>query len=131
MQYHPIIALLEEEFLTLEELNLITGLDVISNIENRGISTILFGKYLNRDLYVISLKDGTEKSIYVDTGKCKKELTKTETKIVEFISTEALSNKEIAEKIGCSERTIETHVRSIFMKLNLNKREQIILNFRK
>jgi len=58
-------------------------------------------------------------------------LTPTEIKIIEFIVTEALSNKTISEQIGCSERTIETHMRNILAKLKMKKREELILNIKK
>ena len=57
--------------------------------------------------------------------------TTTEGKIIQLIAIKAASNLEISELIGCSERTIETHIRNIFAKTGYKKREEIILNYRK
>jgi len=56
-------------------------------------------------------------------------LTETEDRIVELIATQALSNLEIAQVIGCSERTVETHLHNIFAKTGYRKRGQIILHY--
>jgi len=39
---------------------------------------------------------------------------------------EGLSNKEIANRLGLSERTVDGHVESIFNRLGFNKREQVV-----
>ena len=57
-------------------------------------------------------------------------LTSIEQKITDLVATEALSNKEISERVGCSKRTVETHMRSILTKLKLKKRGEIILQYR-
>jgi len=57
-------------------------------------------------------------------------LTPTEQRIVELIQTEALSNLEISEKLGCMERTVETHIRNINIKLGTKNRTEIAIKGR-
>lgn len=54
-------------------------------------------------------------------------LTMNERRIIDYIKTEALSNKEIADKLGVKERTIETHIRNINMKLGTKNRTEIAI----
>ena len=55
------------------------------------------------------------------------ELTPTEAKIVELIQKEALSNLEISERLGCMERTVESHIRNINIKLGTRNRVEIAI----
>ena len=57
-------------------------------------------------------------------------LTPTEHKIVNLICTQAATNKEIADQIGCSERTVQTHIRNILTKTKLNNRTEIAVYLR-
>lgn len=54
-------------------------------------------------------------------------LTPTEQKIIDYIRTQALSNIKIAERIGCSERTIESHIRNINRKIGTKNRTEIAI----
>jgi len=53
-------------------------------------------------------------------------ITKTEHKIIRLIAF-GKSNKEIAENSSISEKTVKAHITSIFMKLNLQNRYQLIV----
>ncbi|ANV85009.1 DNA-binding response regulator [Picosynechococcus sp. PCC 7003] len=52
------------------------------------------------------------------------ELTPTETKVVGFVA-QGLSNREIAEKLNVSQRTIESHVSNMLNKTSLNNRTEL------
>jgi DNA-binding CsgD family transcriptional regulator len=54
-------------------------------------------------------------------------LTPTEKTIVEYIQSEALSNLEISERLGCMERTVESHIRNINIKLKTRNRTEIAI----
>jgi two-component system nitrate/nitrite response regulator NarL len=53
------------------------------------------------------------------------ELTSAETRIVELVVTGA-RNKEIAERLHLSESTVKNHLHSIYLKLNLESRRQLV-----
>ena len=53
------------------------------------------------------------------------ELTTGETRIVELVVTGA-RNKEIAERLHLSESTVKNHLHSIYLKLNLESRRQLV-----
>jgi len=59
-------------------------------------------------------KDGTNK------------LTKMESKVIELI-VGGFSNKEIANKLSISDKTVKAHLTNIFMKLNIENRYQLIV----
>jgi DNA-binding NarL/FixJ family response regulator len=52
------------------------------------------------------------------------ELTPTELKVVELVS-QGMSNKDIAEKLSVSQRTVESHVSNMLNKTNLNNRTEL------
>lgn len=53
-------------------------------------------------------------------------ITKTEFRIIKLVAA-GESNKEIAEKLSISEKTVKAHVSSIFEKLNIHNRYQLML----
>ena len=53
-------------------------------------------------------------------------LTPTEMKITELVK-QAKRNKEIADVLGITEGTVRTHMRSIFVKLNVKSRAELII----
>ena len=63
-------------------------------------------------------------------GYRKIELTPTEQQIAELISTQGLTNAEIAEIVGVGKRTVDTHLRNIYMKLKLRNRAELIIYMR-
>ena len=52
------------------------------------------------------------------------ELTPTELKVVQFVA-KGLPNREIAEKLHVSQRTVESHVSNMLNKTNLNNRTEL------
>jgi DNA-binding NarL/FixJ family response regulator len=52
------------------------------------------------------------------------ELTPTEIKVVQLVS-QGMSNREIAEKLNVSQRTIESHVSNMLNKTNLHNRTEL------
>jgi DNA-binding NarL/FixJ family response regulator len=59
----------------------------------------------------------------LDSDECKKELTDREMQILSLIA-EGYSNKEIADKLFLSEKTVKNHVYNIFRKLDVKDRTQ-------
>jgi NarL family two-component system response regulator LiaR len=72
-------------------------------------------------------KETNPKSNVLDeiTGK----VTKMETKVLGLIS-KGLSNKEIADKLLISERTVKCHLANIFRKLGFQRRYQLMVHER-
>jgi DNA-binding NarL/FixJ family response regulator len=64
-------------------------------------------------------EDGTR--LYVPSTV---ELTPTEVKVVQLVS-QGMSNREIAEKLNVSQRTIESHVSNMLNKTNLHNRTEL------
>jgi DNA-binding NarL/FixJ family response regulator len=60
------------------------------------------------------------------TQKSPDQLTTRERDVLKFLTT-GCANKEIAEKLFISEKTVKTHLGSIFRKLNVTKRLQAVL----
>ncbi len=60
------------------------------------------------------------------SGKTKEGLTPREQEVLRFL-TKGSTNKEIAKALLISERTVNSHLNSIFKKLNVNRRLQAIL----
>jgi two-component system nitrate/nitrite response regulator NarL len=57
------------------------------------------------------------------------DFTSREEEIFALVST-GLSNKEIARRLNCTERTVKHHMTSIMRKLNVRNRVQAALKFR-
>lgn len=60
------------------------------------------------------------------------QLTPREIEIMDLLSTD-LTSKKIAEKLGISKRTCETHLQSIYKKMglqNMSNRERAIIRYR-
>ena len=55
-----------------------------------------------------------------------RKITKTEFRIIQLIA-EGESNREIARKLGSSEKTVKAHITNIFEKLGLDNRYQLIV----
>jgi len=51
-------------------------------------------------------------------------LTRTETKVVQFVA-QGLANREIAEKLNVSQRTVESHVSNMLNKTRLHNRTEL------
>lgn len=56
------------------------------------------------------------------------ELTAREAQIAAFVA-EGLSNREIAQRVGISEKTVKNHVSSILNKMHVHRRAEIIRHF--
>ena len=52
------------------------------------------------------------------------ELTPTETKVVQLVA-QGLSNRQVADKLSVSQRTIESHVSNMLNKTSLNNRTEL------
>jgi DNA-binding CsgD family transcriptional regulator len=53
-------------------------------------------------------------------------LTDREQEIVNWVM-QGMTNKEIATKLGISEKTVKTHLGNIFSKLKISRRLQLLL----
>ncbi|MEC5423796.1 response regulator transcription factor [Virgibacillus sp. C22-A2] len=62
-----------------------------------------------------------------DTTENKKELSEREKEVLMCLL-EGLSNKEIAEKLFISDKTVKIHVSKIFKKFNVKSRSQVIIH---
>jgi len=52
------------------------------------------------------------------------ELTPTETKVIQFVA-KGMSNREIADRLGVSQRTVESHVSNMLGKTGLHNRTEL------
>lgn len=59
--------------------------------------------------------------IYIKNG-----LSKREAEVAELVST-GLSNKEVADKLFVTEKTIKFHLTNIYRKMNISSRTQLIV----
>lgn len=89
---------------------LLKAIETVSNGENyfsSDVSSIMLSKYIYKEF-------PSEKKNY----KSDIQLTKRETEIIKMIS-EELTNAEIANKLGISVRTVDTHRRNLLQKLDV------------
>lgn len=88
------------------------------------INTIYMGEnYFNKDISNTILKSIINKSKdEKGNGKC---LTKREKEVIALV-VEGLSNKEIAEKLFISVRTVDSHKNNIMQKLNLKSSVELV-----
>ncbi len=67
-----------------------------------------------------------DKPLSSKTDEPKDKLTKMESRVMELIAS-GFSNKEIANKLSISDKTVKAHLTNIFMKLNIENRYQLIV----
>jgi DNA-binding NarL/FixJ family response regulator len=77
------------------------------------------------ELINIIKSKSSDKSLPTKTDGTNK-LTKMESKVIELI-VGGFSNKEIANKLSISDKTVKAHLTNIFMKLNIENRYQLIV----
>ena len=77
------------------------------------------------ELIDIIKSKSSDKSLPTKTDGTNK-LTKMESKVIELI-VGGFSNKEIANKLSISDKTVKAHLTNIFMKLNIENRYQLIV----
>lgn len=97
--------------------------DSNSMVLKKAITTIYNGESYIQPSLTPLLKEKVEKS-----EKTKKScpLTKRELQVVELLG-EGLYNKEIAERLFISEKTVKNHVSSIFKKIGVTDRTQAVV----
>jgi len=81
------------------------------------------------ELVGIIRNGGGKKQPVINPGQKKpafKRITKTEFRIIQLIAA-GESNREIAQKLGSSEKTVKAHITSIFEKLGLDNRYQLMV----
>ena len=79
----------------------------------------LMAKFLEGEAIADSRREG-------QAGKLKKVLTQRESEVLRLLTT-GRTNKEIAKALFISEKTVKSHLNSIFKKLNVTRRLQAIL----
>ena len=72
----------------------------------------------------ISLKSIDEDYLMIETSPSKENLTRREEEILQMAS-RGLTNQEIADKLGISSRTVETHRNNLMHKLNLHSQIEL------
>ncbi|MBI2485676.1 MAG: response regulator transcription factor [Deltaproteobacteria bacterium] len=77
------------------------------------------------ELINIIKSKSSDKSLSTKTEGTNK-LTKMESRVIELI-VGGFSNKEIANKLSISDKTVKAHLTNIFMKLNIENRYQLIV----
>lgn len=90
------------------------------------INTIYLGEnYFNKDISNVILKGLINKSKSNSAEEKAEALTRREKEIVKLV-VEGLSNKEIAEKLYISIRTVDSHKTNILQKLNLKSTVELV-----
>src|SRR3970040_1007868 len=130
-EFHPDVLLLD---LFMPEMD---GLDVLPQIREHNSSTkvLILTGYFDQELVFRSLWEGARG--YLQKNVSSAELLKAiravhageawiETGVARFVA-EGLSNKEVADRLLISEKTVKSHLVSIFRKLHLRHRLQLAL----
>jgi len=81
------------------------------------------------ELVAVIMKEAGEKRASAHSVEDRPEpikITKTESRIIKLIAS-GESNKDIAEKLSVSEKTVKAHITNIFEKLHLHNRYQLML----
>jgi DNA-binding NarL/FixJ family response regulator len=128
----------------------LNGIDVTKALKNKGVDTkiVILTIYDDREYLLELIKQGIsgyilkdiEPSGLIDAVRCasqgetytqpvsnqgtRKDLTVREKEVVKYIA-EGMSNGEISQKLGISDKTVKNHVSSILRKLNLMDRTQV------
>jgi len=91
-------------------------------------TNLYYGPIIGGQVNVVLNKNVTSILDRIDKRpvEVKSKLTKTELKMINFIS-EGYTNKEVAKKLTISEKTVKAHLTNIFIKLNLKNRYQLIV----
>jgi DNA-binding NarL/FixJ family response regulator len=85
----------------------------------------LAGKHLDRDgASALALGNSTQVAVAAPGQASAGPLGKREAEVARLVA-EGLTNKEIGQRLFISERTVDSHVRSILNKLGFNSRAQI------
>ena len=98
--------------------NLIKAIQAVQKGE-LWIERKLMARFLEVEAIVDSSSEG-------QAGKLKKIMTPREKEVLRFLTT-GRTNKEIAKALFISEKTVKSHLNSIFRKLNVTRRLQAIL----
>lgn len=89
------------------------------------------GSYLDAEIAAVMVHqmDTTEKPAAVTVPNLVEPLTEREIEVLELIG-QGMGNREIAEKLFLSEKTVKTHVANILQKLQVKSRTQAALYFK-
>jgi DNA-binding NarL/FixJ family response regulator len=98
--------------------NLIKAIQAVQKGE-LWIERKLMARFLEVEAVVDSSREG-------QAGKLKNIMTPREKEVLRFLTT-GRTNKEIAKALFISEKTVKSHLNSIFRKLNVTRRLQAIL----
>jgi len=93
------------------------------------IEAVHQGEFWLEKKHITQFIESKVRSAFLEKGRNQTspdELTSREKDVLKCLTT-GCSNKEIAEKLFISEKTVKTHLNSIFRKLNVTKRLQAIL----
>ncbi len=71
------------------------------------------------------VKKQASQRVYFDSFRAKYKLSRRETEIIQLVK-DGNQNKEIAEMLGLSYQTIETHRKNIHIKLGVNSRIELV-----
>ena len=85
--------------------------------------------WISRKIISMALEDNELLTYFTDDEACQEsKLTEREKEILNLII-KGFKNKEIAEKLFISEKTVKTHINKIFKKFKVKSRAQLIIKF--